>query len=55
MALNELPSGLNILLQILKDVKKCIICQKNKDNERKLQNLKVLKKKGKVLLIAQVV
>ena len=33
MALNELPSGLNILLQILKDVKKCIICQKNKDNK----------------------
>ena len=31
MALNELPSGLNILLQILKDVNKYIICQRNKD------------------------
>ena len=34
MALNEPPSGLNISLQILKDVKKCILCQKNKDNKR---------------------
>ena len=32
MALNEPPSGLNISLQIFKDVNKCIICQKNKDN-----------------------
>ena len=33
MALNEPPSGLNISLQIFKDVNKCIICQKNKDNK----------------------
>ena len=33
MALNETPSGLNISLQILKDVNKCIICQKNKNNK----------------------
>ena len=33
MALNEPPSGLNISLQILENVNKCIICQKNKDNK----------------------
>ena len=33
MALNEPQSGLNISLQILKDVNKCIICQKKKDNK----------------------
>ena len=33
MALNEPPSGLNLSLQILEDVNKCIICQKNKDNK----------------------
>ena len=33
MALNGPPSGVNISLQILKDVNKCIICQKNKDNK----------------------
>ena len=33
MALNEPPSGLNISLQILKDVNKCKICLKNKDNK----------------------
>ena len=33
MPLNEPPSGLNISLQILKNVNKCIICPKNKDNK----------------------
>ena len=33
MVLNEPPSGLNISLQILKDVNKCMICQKNKNNK----------------------
>ena len=33
MALNVPPGGLNISLQTLKDVNKCIICQKNKDNK----------------------
>ena len=33
MALNDPPSGLKICLQILKDVNKCIICQKNKDKK----------------------
>ena len=33
MALNEPPNGLNISFQILKDVNKCIIFQKNKDNK----------------------
>ena len=33
MTLNEPPNGLNISLQILKDVNKCIIYQKNKDNK----------------------
>ena len=33
MALNEPQSGLNISLQILKDVNKCIICQKKKGNK----------------------
>ena len=54
MALNKPPSGLNISLQILKDVNKCIICQKKKITEE-MQNLQVMNKEGKVLLIAQVV
>ena len=54
MALNELPSRLNISLQFLKDVNKCIICQKNKDNKG-MQSIQVLKMKGKVLSIAQIV
>ena len=33
MPSNEPPSGLNISLQILKNVNKCIICPKNKDNK----------------------
>ena len=33
MALNEPPGGLNISLQILKDVNKCITCQKNQGNK----------------------
>ena len=53
MALNEPPSGLNISLQILENVNKCIICQKNKDNKGNA-NLQVLKKEGNVLSIAQV-
>ena len=52
MALNVPPGGLNISLQTLKDVNKCIICQKNND---KMENLQVMKKEGKVLSIAQVV
>ena len=34
MALHEHPNGLNILLQILKDINKCITCQKNEDNHK---------------------
>ena len=53
MALNEPPSGLNISLQILKGINyKCVICQKTR---KYMQNLQVLKKKGKLLLIAEVV
>ena len=40
MALNDPPSGLKICLQILKDVNKCIICQKNKDKKRKWKTYK---------------
>ena len=54
MALSEPPSGLNISFQILKDVNKCIICQKNKDNKGNTK-LTSTEKERKVLLIAQVV
>ena len=54
MALNEPPSGLNISLQILKDVNKCIICQKNKNNKGNGKLTSTEKGRGSIT-IAQVV
>ena len=51
MAFSEPLSGLKTSLQILNDVNKCIICQKNKNNK----GLTSTEKEGKVLLVAQVI
>ena len=54
MALNEPPSGLKISSQILKDVNKYIICQKNKDNKGNAK-LTSTEKGKESIIIAQVV
>ena len=54
MALNEPPSGLNISLQILKMLINVKFVWRIKIT-KEMQNLQVLKKEGKVSLIAQVV